>query len=374
MQNDLTRVAEAIRTIEAGGIVVVTDDDDRENEGDLIMAAVHATPEQIAFFIRHTSGILCTPVTPEEAERLRLDPMVSRNNAPLATAFTVSVDVKHNLTTGISAEERTNTIRALANPNIGHEDFVRPGHIFPLVARDGGVLIRSGHTEAGVDLCRLAELPPVAVLAELVNDDGTVKRGPEVTAFAEAHDLPVVSIAEMIAWRQRNERLVERIDSFQITTPAGPAEAHVYSNPFDAMHQLAVVFGDIRHGRNVLVRLHRESVVRDMFSASSPISAMLERLAEEQDGAVLIYLREGSVGVASDAARPRDDLGDDLEAATLEQHGSAEDRSESWREIGLGAQILKDLGVSSIRLISSRERRYVGIDGFGIEIESTETP
>ncbi|MEM8878260.1 MAG: 3,4-dihydroxy-2-butanone-4-phosphate synthase [Pseudomonadota bacterium] len=369
MQSDLSRVAEAIRTMEAGGIVVVTDDDDRENEGDLIMAAVHATPEKVAFFIRHTSGILCTPVTPEEADRLRLDPMVSRNDAPLATAFTVSVDVKHNLTTGISAEERTNTIRALANPNIGHEDFVRPGHIFPLVARDGGVLIRSGHTEAGVDLCRMAELAPVAVLAELVNDDGTVKRGAEVTAFAQEHDLPVVSIAEMIAWRQRNERLVDRVDSFALTTPAGPAEAHVYQNPFDAMHHLAVVFGDIRDGRNVLVRLHRESVVRDMFSVTSPIDGMLDRLAANDGGGVLIYLREGSVGVATDTSRPRDDL----EAATNEKHGSAEERSESWREIGLGAQILKDLGVSSIRLISSRERRYIGLDGFGIEIESTET-
>ena len=174
MSSDLAHVADAIQAIQNGQMVVVTDDDDRENEGDLIMAASHATPEAVAFIIRHTSGILCTPVTVENAERLRLDPMVARNDAPLATAFTVSIDVRHGLTTGISAEERTNTIRALTNPNVGPQDFVRPGHVFPLVARDGGVLIRSGHTEAGVDLCKLAGLDPVAVLAELVNDDGTV--------------------------------------------------------------------------------------------------------------------------------------------------------------------------------------------------------
>src|SRR5215204_6436238 len=206
-----TSVTEAVEAFARGEIVIVTDDDDRENEGDLIVAASLCTTEKMAFIIRNTCGIVCAPLTSAEARRLRLDPMVAANDAPLGTAFTVSVDVRHGLTTGISAEQRTNTVRALANGNMGASDFVRPGHIFPLVAKDGGVLIRSGHTEAAVDLCRLAGLAPVAAICELANDDGTVKRGPEVAAFAAKHGLQRVSIADLIAYRQTREKLVERI-------------------------------------------------------------------------------------------------------------------------------------------------------------------
>src|SRR5690349_22478042 len=205
------RVSAAIEAFRNGEIVVVTDDDDRENEGDLFVAASLCTPEKMAFVIRHTSGIVCAPLPAAEARRLRLDPMVASNDAPLGTAFTVSVDVKHGLTTGISAEERTNTVRALANGNSGAADFVRPGHVFPLVARDGGVLVRSGHTEAGVDLCRLAGLPTVGVLAELVNDDGSVKRLPDLKTFAVEHGLKIVSIADLIEYRQRRDHLVRRV-------------------------------------------------------------------------------------------------------------------------------------------------------------------
>src|SRR6185312_11865034 len=201
MTTDMQRVVEAIRAFTEGEMIVVTDDDDRENEGDLILAAEHATPEKVAFIIRHTSGIVCAPVTREAARRLHLQPMVADTDAPLGTAFTVSVDFRHGTTTGISAEERCNTVRALANSNAGAEEFVRPGHVFPLIGREGGVLMRSGHTEASIDLCRLAGLPPVGVLAELVNDDGTVMRGGDVAAFAKAHKLAQVSIADMIAWR-----------------------------------------------------------------------------------------------------------------------------------------------------------------------------
>src|SRR4029077_996246 len=188
-----------------GEIVVVADDDDRENEGDLFVAASLCTPEKMAFIIRHTSGIVCAPLSVDEAKRLHLDPMVSTNDAPLGTAFTVSVDVRWGLTTGISAEERTNTVRALANGNMGASDFVRPGHVFPLIARDGGVLMRSGHTEACVDLCRLAGLPPVGVLAELVNDDGTVMKGRQVAEFAKRHKLKLLTVADLIAYRQSRE-------------------------------------------------------------------------------------------------------------------------------------------------------------------------
>src|SRR6202795_2140824 len=195
------RIQAAVSAFARGEIVIVADDDDRENEGDLFVAASLCTPEKMAFIIRNTSGIVCAPLAPDEARRLHLDPMVARNDAPLGTAFTVSVDARHGLTTGISAEERTNTVRALANPNMGAADFVRPGHVFPLVGRQGGVLMRSGHTEACIDLCRLAGLPTVGVLAELMNDDGTVMRGAVVTAFAERHKLQQISLADLIAYR-----------------------------------------------------------------------------------------------------------------------------------------------------------------------------
>src|SRR5579859_2407171 len=216
MDDSHQRVAAAIAAFARGEIVIVADDDDRENEGDLFVAASLCTPEKMAFIIRHTSGIVCAPLAPEEARRLHLDPMVAHNDAPLGTAFTVSVDVRHGLTTGISAEERTNTVRALANGNSGANDFVRPGHVFPLVAKEGGVLMRSGHTEACIDLCRLADLPPVGVLSELMNDDGTVMRGPQVAAFAQKHKLAQISIADLISYRQAREKLVKRVGEFQV--------------------------------------------------------------------------------------------------------------------------------------------------------------
>ncbi|MBZ8133415.1 3,4-dihydroxy-2-butanone-4-phosphate synthase [Afifella sp. IM 167] len=364
MRDEVEKVAEAIRAFERGEIVVVTDDDDRENEGDLFVAAKHCTPEKMAFIIRHTSGIVCAPLPRDMAQRFQLTPMVSENDAPLSTAFTVSVDFRHGLTTGISAEERTATVRGLANENAGPADFVRPGHVFPLIARDGGVLVRSGHTEACVDLCRLAGLPPVGVLAELVNDDGTVCRGQEVSAFAEKHQLVQVSVADLIAWRQRNEKLITRQSEQKVTTPAGPATAYSFATPLDPMDHLALVFGDIRDGREIPVRIHLESVLDDVFGARRMLDEMMADFAKRGRG-IIVYLRDGSVGVARQSRRTRD-----LE--TFESHGSAAGRKEAWREVGLGAQILKDLGVQSIRLLSTRERRYVGLRGFGIEIEDTE--
>jgi 3,4-dihydroxy 2-butanone 4-phosphate synthase/GTP cyclohydrolase II len=232
-----------------------------------------------------------------------------------------------------------------------------------LIARDGGVLMRSGHTEAAVDLCRLAGLELVGVLAELVNDDGSVKRGAEVARFAEEHRLRRISVADLIAWRERSEKLVERVAEFPVTTQAGPARAFAYRTPFDATQHLAIVFGDIGDGRGVPVRLHRESVIEDVFGEKSGLDAVLVRLAGAGRG-VVVYLREGSAGVAEVSARARDGLNPAKDSSAA--------RREEWREIGLGAQILKDLGVKSIRLIASRERRYVGLDGFGIAIDSTE--
>lgn len=364
MSYDQKRVVDAIRAFEAGEIVVVTDDGGRENEGDLIVAAVHCTSEKMAFIVRHTSGIVCAPMPREEAKRLNLNAMVAENDSAHTTAFTVSVDFKHGTTTGISADDRTLTVRNLANPNIGSSDFVRPGHIFPLVAREGGVLMRSGHTEAAVDLCRLASLPPVGVICELVNDDGTVMRGPQVESFAEVHGLKQVSVADLIAYRQRKETLIEKGNCFDIDTPYGKAKGHAYSLPWDPMQHLAVVFGDIRDGVEIPVRLHLENVGADVFGGDRQIDEIMKRIAGEGRG-VIVYLREGSVGVgvSQTARKGKQDR---------EAHLEAQTRENEWLEIGLGAQILKDLGITSIRLLSSRERHYVGLEGFGIDIASTE--
>jgi 3,4-dihydroxy 2-butanone 4-phosphate synthase / GTP cyclohydrolase II len=349
----------AIAAFARGEIVVVTDDDDRENEGDLFVAASLCTPEKMAFIIRHTSGIVCVPLAAEEAKRLHLDPMVAANDAPLGTAFTVSVDYRHGLSTGISAEERTNTVRALANGNNGAADFVRPGHVFPLVAREGGVLMRSGHTEACVDLCRLAKLPAVGVLAELMNDDGTVMRGADVAAFADRHALRRVSIAELIGYRQARDKLVERVGEFPVESEIGRLQGYAYVTPFDKVHHMAFVHGRIGDGLGIPARLHRADVIGDVFGGAKPIHAALKRFKAEGRG-VLVFLRDGTAGVPVSAI-PRGP--DSSEAA----------RTRQWREIGLGAQILKDLGISSIRLLTSAKLTYVGLAGFGIEIQSTET-
>ena len=359
MSDNHHRVEAAIKAFARGEIVVVTDDDDRENEGDLFVAASHCTPDKMAFIIRNTSGIVCAPLGAEQARRLHLDPMVADNEAPLGTAFTVSVDVRHGLTTGISAEERCNTVRALANDNSGAADFVRPGHVFPLVARQGGVLMRSGHTEACIDLCRLASLPPVGVLAELMNDNGSVMRGPEVAAFAKKHNLAQLSIADLIAYRQSRDKLVERVGEFHVGSEIGPLQGYAYVTPFDRVHHMAFVYGNIADGKDIPARLHRADVIGDVFGGAKSIRASLAIFKKAGRG-VIIYLRDGTAGVPV-AEIPHGDTGTDAA------------RSQQWREIGLGAQILKDLGISSIRLLTSSKRTYVGLGGFGIEIVTTET-
>jgi 3,4-dihydroxy 2-butanone 4-phosphate synthase/GTP cyclohydrolase II len=353
------RVEAVVSAFGKGEIVVVVDDDDRENEGDLFVAASLCTPEKMAFIIRNTSGIVCAPIASEEAKRLHLDPMVALNDAPLGTAFTVSVDVRHGLTTGISAEERTNTVRALANGNSGAADFVRPGHVFPLVGKDGGVLMRSGHTEACIDLCRLADLPPVGVLAELMNDDGTVMRGGAISTFAEQHRLKRISIADLIAYRQTRDKLVKRIGEFPVESEIGTLQGYAYVTPFDAIQHMAFVYGRIGDGKGVLARLHRADIIRDVFAGANPVHASLQRFKQEGRG-VIVFLRDGAAGVPTHAFPQPGSTGSEVA------------RSKQWREVGLGAQILKDLGISSIRLLTGRRLTYVGLAGFGIEIVSTE--
>jgi len=357
-------VEAAVRAIADGEMVVVTDDEDRENEGDLIMAASRASPAKLAFMIRHTSGILCTPIEQEHARKLRLQPMVHSNDAPLETAFTVSIDYRHGLTTGISAEERCNTVLALANSNAGPDDFVRPGHVFPLVAKPGGVLVRSGHTEAGVDLARLAGLPPIGVLAEIVNDDGSVKRMPELQAFAREHDLKMVSIADLIAYRQMREHLVERISEFTVETPVGPAHAITYRSRFESPEHLALLFGRApATARPTTVRIHRERLLDDVFGSQSGhsrnlVTAALERI-RAAGGGVFIYLRRADASLAL----PSDEDGEVTSEAV---------RQQQWREIGVGAQILRDLGIREIRVLAGRRHNYVGLRGFGLEIADSE--
>jgi len=350
-------VTEALEAFAKGEMVVVTDDDDRENEGDLIVAASLCTPEKMAFIIRNCCGIVCAPLTAREAQRLNLAPMVAMNDAPLGTAFTVSVDTRHGLTTGISAEQRCNTVRALANGNMGASDFVRPGHVFPLVAREGGVLMRSGHTEAAVDLCKLANLPPVAVICELANDDGTVMMGPQIETFAGKHNLKRISVADLIAYRQAREKLVERVAAFPVKTPIGELAGYAYRTPFDPVLHFAFVHGAIGEGLDVPARLHRADIVSDIFGGGT-IARTLQRFKDEGRG-VLVYLRDGSAGVPTNLSG-------------AEPAGSEGARVAQWREVGLGAQILRDLGVSSIRLRTDSPRKYVGLSGFGIEIAAIE--
>ncbi|MEL7543484.1 MAG: 3,4-dihydroxy-2-butanone-4-phosphate synthase [Pseudomonadota bacterium] len=367
MSLQLDSIDEALAEISAGRPVVVVDDEDRENEGDLIMAADAATPEWVGFMVRHTGGVLCVPMPRADARRLQLHPMVSENDAPLATAFTVSVDVREGLSTGISALERSNTVRALADRARTADDFVRPGHIFPLIARDGGVLMRTGHTEAAVDLARLAGQTPIALISEIVHDDGSIQRGPDLEVFAKEHDLKIVSIDDLIAYRQARESLVSRVSDEEIATSIGSARAVVYETTFDQAQHVAVVFGDISDGRNVLTRFQREETVADVFHPdASPIAAALKRIEKEGRG-IVVYLRHGAAGVVtqSDAgAAPTDGTGD----------GAASDaaRHAQWREVGLGAQILKDLGIHSIRVLSTTERQYFGLSGFSVEIAGTE--
>src|ERR1700736_2413293 len=353
-----SRVRQAIDAFAKGEIVVVTDDDDRENEGDLILAAAHTTPEKMAFIVRHTAGIVCAPLTGEIARRLELSPMVADSEAIHGTAFTVSVDYRHGTTTGISAEDRTATVRNLANGNAGRADFVRPGHIFPLIAKDGGVLMRSGHTEAAIDLCRLAGLEPVAAICELVNDDGTVMRGPQVTDFAKRHGLKRMSVADLIAYRQAREKLVTRVTEFTVASEIGELVGYAYVTPFDKVHHYAFVYGTIGEGTNVPTRLHRANVLEDVFGGAKPIHAALSRFKEAGQG-VLVYLRDGTSGV------PASMIGEEVTSSERE-------RNVQWREVGLGAQILRDLRISSIQLLATRSRTYVGLAGFGIKITETE--
>ncbi len=364
-------VEEAIAAIGRGECVVVVDDADRENEGDLIMAADAATPERIAFIVRHTSGVICAPLTGERLDALDLPLMVAHNTESHRTAFTVSVDLREGTTTGISAADRAATIRALADPGTLPADLARPGHIFPLRAAEGGVLKRAGHTEAAVDLARLAGRAPAGVLCEVVNEDGTMARLPELTAFAARHGLVLISIADLIAHRRRHERLVRRVAEAPIPTPFGVFTAIGYESTYDGEQHLALVRGDVAGKPDVLVRMHSECLTGDVFSSlrcdcGTQLNDALRQIAEEGQG-VVVYIRghEGrGIGIMHKlhAYKLQDDGLDTVEANI--QLGFPAD----LRDYGTGAQILVDLGLSTLRLLSNNPAKRAGLEGYGLEI------
>ncbi|WP_273789578.1 3,4-dihydroxy-2-butanone-4-phosphate synthase [Bartonella sp. ML70XJBT] len=359
------KIVSALKAFERGEIVVVTDDNDRENEGDLTVAAAHCTEEKMTFILRHTTGIVCAPMPKEEAQRFNLAPMVQDNNSAHGTQFTVTIDFKYGITTGISAHDRTLAVRNLANSNASADDFVRPGHIFPLIAHEGGVLMRSGHTEAAVDLCKLTGLPPVGVIGELVNDDGSVKHGDQITKFAQEHRLHIITVADLIAYRQRKEILIKHVGEMPIETPVGPAIIQSYQLPWEAVQHIAIIFGDIREGEGIPVYLYHENIINDVFCQSSDIMVVMQRMMEKEKRGVFIYLREGSV------IQSMIDI-QNIARDSLEKHVQAIEREEEWRKIGLGSQILKYLGIGSVIVYASKENHYVGLESFGIRISRTD--
>ena len=369
---ELNSIREAIEDIASGRIVIVVDDANRENEGDLIMAAELCTAERMNFMVREARGLVCAPISSDIAERLDLGLMVEHNTDIHGTAFTVTVDAYEGTTTGISADERAITVRKLADPSAQPGDFRRPGHVFPLIARGGGVLKRTGHTEAAIDLARLAGLRPVGAICEILNDDGSMARLPQLLKFAERHALKVVSVADLVKYRLGREKLVEREVTVDFPTEYGDFKVHAYryaGDDADLVH-LALVKGGLSNAQNVLVRVHSECITGDTFgSLRCDCGAQLHasmKMIEHEGAGVLLYLRQEGRGIGLLAK---------LKAYRLQEQGlDTQDANialgfpPDLRDYGVGAQILVDLGIKKIRLITNNPRKMIGLEGYGLEI------